>query len=70
MHPTQLCTVLVVASISQVSATTCQQRAANCVRIGGESVRAQCFAPDRMAQCRKAGVYSAPSGRDWEASDH
>lgn len=48
------------------NATTCQQRAANCNRLGGGGA---CFESSRMASCKKTGTYVAPSGRTWEAKD-
>jgi hypothetical protein len=52
---------------SPADATTCRQRAANCVRLGG--VVATCSEPSRMANCKQTGVYTAPSGRAWEAKN-
>jgi hypothetical protein len=55
----------IVAVSTAAEATTCKRRAENCVRLGGS--QAQCFATNRMAECRKTKTYVAPSGRSWEA---
>jgi hypothetical protein len=52
---------------SPADATTCRQRAANCVRLGGSP--GNCSEPSRMASCKQSGVYTAPSGRTWEAKN-
>lgn len=60
-----ICALALIAIASPADATTCRQRAANCVKLGG--VPANCNEPSRMAACKQTGVYSAPSGRTWEA---
>jgi hypothetical protein len=60
--------VLAFAAIaSPADATTCKQRAANCIKLGG--VQATCSEPSRMATCKQTGVYTAPSDRTWEAKN-
>jgi hypothetical protein len=49
---------------SGTAATTCDQRARECRRIG---LGGACAEPFRMAACRKTGVYTAPNGRAAEA---
>jgi hypothetical protein len=46
------------------NATTCQQRANNCSRLGGG---AACYEASRMSSCATSKIYTAPSGRTWEA---
>lgn len=58
--------VLTIAA-APADATTCKQRAANCVRLGGSP--ANCSEPSRMATCKQSGIYTAPSGRTWEAKN-
>ncbi len=50
------------------SAETCEQRAAICVqRSANPATIPQCRDPQRMAQCRATGMYTAPSGKSWPA---
>jgi hypothetical protein len=56
--------LLVVATAA--SAETCQQRANNCVGKGGKP--ADCHDPQRLAQCKRTGQYTAPSGTVWQAT--
>lgn len=57
--------LVLVASTAE--ATTCNQRAANCVKLGGS--KDTCYHPTRMSICKRTGEYVAPSGRTWEAKD-
>lgn len=50
---------------SDANATTCQQRANNCSRLGGGP---SCYEASRMSSCAASKVYIAPSGRSWEAN--
>ncbi len=59
-----LIAVVLGSGATAANATTCQQRAANCSRLGGGQA---CFEPGRMASCASSKVYVAPSGRSWEA---
>jgi hypothetical protein len=53
---------------------TCNKTAAGClekaVRNGYNRAEWQrkCFEPTRMANCRRTGLYHAPSGKVWPAS--
>ena len=54
-----------IAASTAAEATTCKERAQNCITRGG--TQATCFESKRMAECRKTKSYVAPSGRSWEA---
>lgn len=54
-----------VPSAILVACASCEQRAQKCVELGGS--QSNCFSSSRMAQCRKEGVYTAPSGNTFSA---
>jgi hypothetical protein len=58
--------ILMLAAASSANATTCSQRASNCIKNGGS--QGVCFAPERMQSCAQTGSYTGPSGKSWEAS--
>jgi hypothetical protein len=51
---------IVTSAATTASAETCQQRANNCVGKGGKP--ADCHDPQRLAQCKRIGQYTASSG--------
>jgi hypothetical protein len=60
-------TVLAMTAIlaCAANATTCDQRAQNCITKGGS--HAACYASSIIEACKKTGIYTAPSGKKWEA---
>jgi hypothetical protein len=61
-----LAALALIVSASTAQATSCAQRAENCKRLGGG---ASCSEVAPMKQCRASKIYTAPSGRTWEAND-
>ena len=58
---------LVYGSSNAAWAVSCEKLAGNCARNGG--ARADCFDSSRIAQCKKTGQYTAPSGRVWNTNE-
>ena len=72
-----MCACAVVSALltvsTPVSARSCNEIAAACLKVaikGGYNEaewRRKCYAPKRMADCRRTGQYHAPSGKVWPA---